>query len=261
MLVDSHCHLTLLDLAKYGGSVDSVLTTAQQQGVGYFLCVSVDLETFPAILKLAQTYEQVFASVGIHPNTPSDQELSLERLIELARIPEVIAVGETGLDYFRGQGDLEWQRQRFRVHIAAAREVHKPLIIHTRNAAEDILQILAAEGADEVGGVMHCFVEDWAIAQKAMDLSFYISFSGIVTFRNAREVQEVAKRVPLDRLLVETDSPYLAPVPHRGKDNQPAYVRYVAEYIAGLRGIPLSELREATTGNFFRLFKHAVPGG
>jgi TatD DNase family protein len=261
MLVDSHCHLTLLDLAKYGGSVDPVLTAAQQQGVGYFLCVSVDLETFPAILKLAQTYGQVFASVGIHPNTPSDQGLSLERLIELARIPEVIAVGETGLDYFRGQGDLEWQRQRFRVHIAAAREVHKPLIIHTRNAAEDILQILAAEGAHEVGGVMHCFVEDWAIAQKAMELNFYISFSGIVTFRNAREVQEVAKRVPLDRLLVETDSPYLAPVPHRGKDNQPAYVRYVAEYIAGLKGIPLSELREATTGNFFRLFKHAVPGG
>ena len=253
MLVDSHCHLTLLDLAKYGGSVDPVLTTAQQQGVGYFLCVSVDLETFPAILKLAQTYGQVFASVGIHPNTPSDQELSLERLIELARIPEVIAVGETGLDYFRGQGDLEWQRQRFRVHIAAAREVHKPLIIHTRNAAEDILQIL--------GGVMHCFVEDWAIAQKALDLNFYISFSGIVTFRNAREVQEVAKRVPLDRLLVETDSPYLAPVPHRGKDNQPAYVRYVAEYIAGLKGIPLSELTEATTRNFFRLFKHAVPSG
>jgi TatD DNase family protein len=261
MLVDSHCHLTLLDLAKYGGSVDSVLTAAQQQGVGYFLCVSVDLETFPAILKLAQTYGQVFASVGIHPNTPSDQGLSLERLIELARIPEVIAVGETGLDYFRGQGDLEWQRQRFRVHIAAAREVHKPLIIHTRNAAEDILQILAAEGAVEVGGVMHCFVEDWAIAQKAMDLNFYISFSGIVTFRNAREVQEVAKRVPLDRLLVETDSPYLAPVPHRGKDNQPAYVRYVAEYIAGLKGIPLSELTEATTRNFFRLFKHAVPSG
>jgi TatD DNase family protein len=261
MLVDSHCHLTLLDLAKYGGSVDPVLTTAQQQGVGYLLCVSVDLETFPAILKLARTHRQVFASVGIHPNTQSDQELSLERLIELARIPEVIAVGETGLDYFRGQGDLEWQRQRFRVHIAAAREVHKPLIIHTRNAAEDILQILAAEGADEVGGVMHCFVEDWAIAQKAMDLNFYISFSGIVTFRNAREVQEVAKRVPLDRLLVETDSPYLAPVPHRGKDNQPAYVRYVAEYIAGLKGIPLNELREATTGNFFRLFKHAVPGG
>jgi TatD DNase family protein len=261
MLVDSHCHLTLLDLAKYGGSVDPVLTTAEQQGVGYFLCVSVDLETFPAILKLAQTYEQVFASVGIHPNTPSDQELSLERLIELARIPEVIAVGETGLDYFRSQGDLEWQRQRFRVHIAAAREVHKPLIIHTRNAAEDILQILAAEGADEVGGVMHCFVDDWAIAQKAMDLNFYISFSGIVTFRNAREVQEVAKRVPLDRLLVETDSPYLAPVPHRGKDNQPAYVRYVAEYIAGLKGIPLSELTEATTENFFRLFKQAVPCG
>jgi TatD DNase family protein len=261
MLVDSHCHLTLLDLAKYGGSVDPVLTTAQQQGVDYFLCVSVDLETFPAILKLAQTYGQVFASVGIHPNTPSDQEVSLERLIELARIPEVIAVGETGLDYFRGQGDLEWQRHRFQVHIAAAREVHKPLIIHTRNAAEDILQILAAEGAHEVGGVMHCFVEDWAIAQKAMDLNFYISFSGIVTFRNAREVQEVAKRVPLDRLLVETDSPYLAPVPHRGKDNQPAYVRYIAEYIAGLKGIPLSELMEATTENFFRLFKHAVPGG
>jgi TatD DNase family protein len=261
MLVDSHCHLTLLDLAKYGGSVDSVLTTAEQHGVGHFLCVSVDLETFPAILKLAQTYEQVFASVGIHPNTPSDQELSLERLIALARIPEIIAVGETGLDYFRSQGDLEWQRQRFRVHIAAAREAHKPLIIHTRNAAEDILQILAAEGADEVGGVMHCFVEDWAIAQKAMDLNFYISFSGIVTFRNAREVQEVAKRVPLDHLLVETDSPYLAPVPHRGKDNQPAYVRYVAEYIAGLRGIPLSELTEATTGNFFRLFKQAVPCG
>ncbi len=259
MLVDSHCHLTLLDLNKYGGSLDTVLIAAKEQGVGYFLCVSVDFETFPAILKLAQTHEAVFASVGVHPNTPADCSLSVERLAELAQLPKVVAIGETGLDYFRSHGDLEWQRQRFRQHIAAAREVCKPLIIHSREAAEDVLRILAEEGAAEAGGVMHCFVEDWATAQKAMDLNFYISFSGIVTFRNAKTVQEAAKRVPLDRLLVETDSPYLAPVPYRGKDNEPAYVRYVAEYIAGLKGISLNELAEATTENFFRLFKHATP--
>lgn len=257
MLVDSHCHLTLLDLNKYGGSLDAVLVAAKEQGVGYFLCVSVDLDTFPAILRIAETHEEVFASVGIHPNTPAGCELSIERLTELAEIPRVVAIGETGLDYFRSHGDLEWQRSRFRLHIAAAREVQKPLIIHSREASEDVLRILAEEGAAEVGGVMHCFVGDWATAQKALDLNFYISFSGIVTFRNAKTVQEAAQRVPLDRLLVETDSPYLAPVPYRGKDNQPAYVRYVAESIAGLKGIPLNELAEATTENFFRLFKHA----
>jgi TatD DNase family protein len=260
MLVDSHCHLTLLDLDRHGGRLETVLTAAKAQGVGYFLCVSVDLDTFPAILKLAQAHQEVFASVGVHPNTPVDGELSIELLTELAALPKVVAIGETGLDYFRSHGDLEWQRRRFRLHIAAARKAQRPLIIHSREASEDVLRILAEEGAEEIGGVMHCFVEDWTTAQRAMDLNFYISFSGIVTFRNAKTVQETAKRIPLDRLLVETDSPYLAPVPYRGKDNQPAYVRYVAEYIAGLKGISLNELAEATTENFLRLFKQAAAG-
>ena len=221
------------------------------------LCVSIDLESYPEILALAQEYASIFASVGVHPNTEVTQEPGVEQLVELAADSRVVAIGETGLDYFRSQGDLEWQRERFRNHIRAAKEVDKPLIIHSREAKEDVIIILEEEGAATVGGVMHCFVDDWETAQHAMALNFYISFSGIVTFKNASELQSVAKQVPLDRILVETDSPYLAPVPFRGKQNQPAYVYYVARYIAELRGIEEEEISTVTTQNFFQLFKDA----
>jgi TatD DNase family protein len=253
MLVDSHCHLTLAP-----PDVEKVLAEALRHGVGYLLCVSVDVESFPQILAIAQTHKQVFASVGVHPNTELQLEPTAEQLAKLAEAPEVVAIGETGLDYYRSSGDLEWQRRRFRTHIAAAKACKKPLIIHTREAAEDTLRILKEEHADEVGGVMHCFVDDWETAQKALDLNFYISFSGIVTFPKATQVQDVARRVPFERLLVETDSPYLAPVPYRGKENQPAYVRYVAEHIAKLRDISFEELADQTTRNFSALFKKAA---
>lgn len=257
MLVDSHCHLPLIDLDKHGGVI-GVLRQAREHGVGHMLCVSVDLETYPQVLELARVHAEVFASVGVHPNTRAEYEPTVEALADLAAAPEVVAIGETGLDYYRSQEPLEWQRDRFRCHIAAARQAAKPLIVHTRDAAQDVIRILVEEGADAVGGVMHCFVDNWSTAEQAMELNFYISFSGIVTFRNARQVHEVARRVPLDRLLVETDSPYLAPVPYRGKDNQPAYVRYVAEFIADLKGVPAADVIEATTRNFFKVFNSAV---
>jgi len=234
--------------------VNAVIANAKALGVEHMLCVSVDLESYPEILRLAEQYERIYASVGVHPNTRMQEEVSQETLIELASNDHVIAIGETGLDYFRSEGDLEWQRDRFRTHIKAAKSVNKPLIIHTRNVGEDITRILREEGADEVGGVMHCFVEDWETAQKAMQMNFYISFSGIVTFKNAKEVQEVAKQVPLERMLVETDSPYLTPMPYRGKPNQPGYTRYVAEFIAELKGLSFEQVAEQTTANFFNLF-------
>ena len=251
MLVDSHCHIPML--AK-DMDVNEVIANAKALGVEHMLCVSVDLETYPEILSLAEEHERIYASVGVHPNTTMQDEVSQETLVELAANEHVIAIGETGLDYFRSEGDLEWQRDRFRTHIKAAKSVNKPLIIHTRNVGEDITRILDEEGADEVGGVMHCFVEDWETAQKAMDMNFYISFSGIVTFKNAKEVQEVAKQVPLEQMLVETDSPYLTPMPYRGKPNQPGYTRYVAEFIAELKGISFEQVAEQTTTNFFNLF-------
>jgi len=234
--------------------VNDVIANAKALGVEHMLCVSVDLDTYPEILSLAEQHERIYASVGVHPNTTMQEEVSQETLIELASNDHVIAIGETGLDYFRSEGDLEWQRDRFRTHIKAAKSVNKPLIIHTRNVGEDITRILQEEGADEAGGVMHCFVEDWETAQKAMDMNFYISFSGIVTFKNAKAVQEVAKQVPLERMLVETDSPYLTPVPYRGKPNQPGYTRYVAEFIAELKGVSFEQVAKQTTANFFNLF-------
>ena len=251
MLVDSHCHIPMLGKEM---DVNEVIANAKALGVEHMLCVSVDLETYPEILSLAEEHERIYASVGVHPNTTMQDEVSQETLVELAANEHVIAIGETGLDYFRSEGDLEWQRDRFRTHIKAAKSVNKPLIIHTRNVGEDITRILDEEGADEVGGVMHCFVEDWETAQKAMDMNFYISFSGIVTFKNAKEVQEVAKQVPLEQMLVETDSPYLTPMPYRGKPNQPGYTRYVAEFIAELKGISFEQVAEQTTTNFFNLF-------
>lgn len=259
MLVDSHCHLDRLDLAPFGGSIDGVLAAAQQQDIGHFLCVSINLEDYPAMLGIAEAHEQVTASVGLHPNEQGGHDPGVSELVEQASHPKVVAIGETGLDYFRSEGDLEWQRERFRRHIAAARQSGKPLIIHSRDAREDTLAILAEEEAGEVGGVMHCFTGDWDMAQRAMELGFYISFSGIVTFKNAQELQAVARDMPADRMLVETDSPYLAPVPLRGKPNYPAYVRHVAEFIAELRNESYAAVAAATTNNFRRLFNPPVP--
>lgn len=252
MLVDSHCHIPMLGQDM---EVDEVIANAKALGVEHMLCVSVDLETYPEILSLAEQYDCIYASVGVHPNTSMQKEVTHETLVQLASNDHVIAIGETGLDYFRSEGDLGWQRERFRTHIRAAKSVNKPLIIHTRDVGVNITRILEEEGADAVGGVMHCFVEDWETAQKAMEMNFYISFSGIVTFKNAKGVQEVAKQVPLGRMLVETDSPYLAPVPYRGKPNQPGYTRYVAEFIAELHDTSLEHIAEQTTANFFELFK------
>ncbi len=259
MLVDSHCHLDMLDLSPFDGSIDGVLAAASKLDIGRFLCVSINLEDYPNMLKIAEEHEQVFASVGLHPNERSGHDPAIDELLELAAHPKIIAIGETGLDYFRSEGDLDWQRDRFRRHIHAARQCGKPLIVHSRDAKEDTLRILEEEAASEVGGVLHCFTGDWDMAQRAMNMGFYISFSGIVTFRNARELQDVATRVPEDRYLVETDSPYLAPVPHRGKPNQPAYVRHVAEFIAGLRNESYDQVAKATTENFCDLFRVSIP--
>ena len=256
-LVDSHCHLNMLEYDKLGVDLAGVMAQAQREGVGYFLCVSVDLETLPQVLAVAERYSNVFASVGVHPSHQDAAEPTVEQLVTLARHPKVVAIGETGLDYFHGKGDLDWQRERFRRHIAAAKMCGKPLIIHCREAKDDLLRILREEQAEQIGGVMHCFVEDWPTAQACLDLNFLISFSGIVTFKSAETLRDVARRVPVDRMLVETDAPYLAPVPFRGKTNQPAYVSKVAELIAGLRGVPVAQIATATTDNFFRVFSTA----
>lgn len=250
MLIDSHCHLDQLE-----NSLSDAIQYAKEQGVEYFLCVCITLKDFPNMMNSIEPYENIGASVGLHPNEEVLQEPLADDLISLAQDKKIIAIGETGLDYFRSQGDVEWQRERFRQHIRAAKEVGKPLIIHSRQAKEDTIKILKEENAASIGGVLHCFTEDMAMAKEAMDLNFYISFSGIVTFNNAKEIQWVAKEMPLDRMLIETDSPYLAPVPHRGKSNQPAYVRYVAEFIATLRGIEFDVIAKQTTANFSKLFK------
>lgn len=256
-LVDSHCHLDCLDVKKWGNGLNGALEQARQFGVGHMLCVSIELETFPNVLAIARQHDFVSASVGVHPNVRDGKDPSADELLALADDPNIVAIGETGLDYFRSEGDLDWQRERFRQHISAAKQCNKPLIIHNRESTEDCLRILEEEGAQDVGGVMHCFVENWDIARQAMDLNFYISFSGIVTFKSAQELKDVARRMPKDRIMIETDSPYLAPVPHRGKPNYPAYVRHVAECIAELRGEPLEEFAEQTTTNFFTLFNQA----
>ena len=256
-LVDSHCHLDCLALDKWEDGVAGVLSDAGEQGVSHFLCVSIEMETYPGLLDIAKNFDQVFISVGVHPNVRDGHDPDVDELVSLGKDTNVVAIGETGLDYFRSDGDLDWQRDRFRRHIQAAKQLNKPLIIHNRDSSEDTLRILKEEGADTVGGVMHCFVEDWETAKKAMDLNFHISFSGIVTFKSATELKEVAKKLPMDRMLVETDAPYLAPVPFRGKQNQPAYVRYVAEHIAELRQVSVADIAEHTTRNFFRLFKDA----
>ncbi len=254
MYVDSHCHLDFPDLAC---REDEILATMAANRVGAALCVGVKLEDFPRVLGLAERHPRLWASVGVHPDNADCEEPTVERLCELAAHPRVVAIGETGLDYHWHQDAPEWQRARFRTHIRAARAAAKPLIIHTRSAAEDTLRLMREEHAAEAGGVMHCFTESREVAEAALALGFYISFSGIVTFRNARELKEVAKIVPLDRLLIETDAPYLAPVPHRGKTNEPGWVVHVAEELARLRGEPLERIEQATTDNFYRLFRHA----
>jgi TatD DNase family protein len=254
MLVDSHCHLNFPEFTENIHAIRQLMRDSQ---VGHALCVSVTLDKFPEVLNLAEQYDNFYASVGVHPDYEDIEEPSVETLVSLAQHQKIVAIGETGLDYYRLTGDLEWQRERFRTHIRAAILAGKPLIIHTRSAAEDTIRIMQEEGAIKVGGVMHCFTENLEVALQAIKLGFYISFSGIVTFKNASQIKEVAQAIPLDKILVETDSPYLAPVPFRGKTNQPAYVKYVAQEIANLRGIGLDEVMQATTQNFFTLFKHA----
>jgi TatD DNase family protein len=252
MLVDSHCHLDFPELAD---NLPAILDTMSANDVEAALCVSVTLDDFPKVRALAENHKNLYASVGVHPDYPDLREPTVAELLQLAEHPKVVAIGETGLDYYRLTGDLEWQRERFRNHIRAARAAGKPLIIHTRFAAEDTLRLMKEEGAEQSGGVMHCFTESWAVAEGALAMGFYISFSGIVTFKNAKDLKEVAKRVPLERLLVETDSPYLAPVPHRGRTNQPGWVKHVAEEIARLQNRPYAEIAARTTENFYNLFK------
>ncbi len=249
MYVDSHCHLDFPQLAE---NLDNILETMRQNRVACALVVSVDLDDWPGLMDLVKPHPHLYASVGVHPDYEKVNEPSLDDLVLRSQDPKVIAIGETGLDYFRKPEPLDWQRARFRTHIQASKATQLPLIIHTRNASADTLRIMQEEGAEQ--GVMHCFTETWEVAKAALDLNFYISFSGIVTFKSATDLQEVAKQVPLDRLLIETDSPFLAPVPYRGKLNQPGYVVHVAEKIAELRGMSTQEVAEISTQNFFNLF-------
>lgn len=256
MFVDSHCHL---DFPEYEGRIPEILSNMKLATVSHALCVSVDIPDFHKVIELASMYDNLYASVGVHPDYENTPEPTFEWLIKNSEHPKVIAIGETGLDYFRlnnrSINDMEWQRDRFRTHIRAAIEVGKPLIIHTRSSAEDTLKILKEEGANRVGGVMHCFTESSEVAKRAIELGFYISFSGIVTFKNATELHKTCLEVPLEKMLIETDSPYLAPVPYRGKTNQPAWVKNVAEFIANLKSIPIDEVGLITTRNFKELFK------
>jgi TatD DNase family protein len=256
MFVDSHCHLDFPELAE---REDDIVAAMRANDVRQALCISVTLENFPRVLAVAERHEGFYATVGVHPDNLDVDEPDVARLVALADHPKVVAIGETGLDYHWHRDEPEWQRERFRTHIRAARECGKPLVIHTRSSAADTLRLMREERADEVGGVMHCFTETREVAEAALGLGFYISFSGIVTFKNAVELKEVARSVPRDRLLIETDSPYLAPVPHRGRTNEPAWVVHVAEEIARLRNESVEAIAEATRDNFFRLFRHAEP--
>ena len=258
ILVDSHCHI---DFEAFSSGLSGVLNRAAEAGVQYMLCVAVNLEDLPDILSITAANKNIFASAGIHPNHSSEDqpEVEEEALAVEADKDSVVAIGETGLDYFRSSGELDWQRERFRGHVRVARQLARPLIVHCRQAGDDAMVILHEEGAAEVQGVMHCFTEEWGIAKKALDLGFYISFSGIVTFSNADSVRDVALKVPADRLLIETDAPYLAPVPNRGKTNEPSFLRHTASFLADLRGESLETLAHQTTENFFDLFSRAIP--
>jgi len=254
MYIDSHCHLNFPELTS---QLPDIYQRMQDNEVSHALCISVDLDAFPEVLAIAESRDNLYATVGVHPDYEDCTEPTVEKLVELADHPKVVGIGETGMDYYRTPGPLEWQRERFRVHIRAARATNKPLIIHTRSASEDTLRIMTEEKAGESGGVMHCFTESLDVAKAAMDMCFYISFSGIVTFKNARELKEVAKAVPLERMLIETDAPYLAPMPYRGKTNEPGFVKHVAEEIARLKEVSVEEVGKITSRNFFDLFKAA----
>ena len=258
-LVDSHCHI---DFAEFADDLEGVFERASENCVEYLLCVGVDLRESRGPILLAEQNEHVYASVGTHPNVAflgSEEPKALD-IEQAASHPRVVAIGETGLDYYRSSGDLEWQQGRFRTHIDAAQSSGLPVIVHTRDAREDTIGIMREQGAESCGGVMHCFTEDWTMARDALDLGFYISISGIVTFKKAEQVQNIARRIPLDRLLVETDCPYLAPIPNRGKRNEPSYVADTARFLAELRNESFEALAAATTENFFRLFRAAGGG-
>lgn len=256
MLVDSHCHLDGLDYATKHKDLIDVLNKAKAQGVQYLLSVCITLDKYPAMAELIKPFQQIFCSAGVHP-LYQDKVVDADLLLSYARDEKVVAIGETGLDFFYSPDNKKEQEASFRTQIQIAKKVNKPLIVHTRDARQETLDILKEEGAAEVGGVLHCFTESIEMAEVAMKLGFYISVSGIVTFKSAKDLQAVIKELPLDRLLVETDSPYLAPVPHRGEQNQPAYTRNVAEFVANLKGISIEELEQVTTDNFFKLFNKA----
>lgn len=264
MFVDSHCHLSFPELA---GQLPEIRVAMAAAGVDRALCICTTIEEFEEVHALAMAHDNFWATVGVHPDSEDVIEPTVAQLVELAARPRVVAIGETGLDYYqmeerkggRSIADLEWQRERFRNHIRAAKQLGKPLVIHTRSAAEDTLAILREEGAEAAGGVLHCFTESRQVADAALELGFYISFSGILTFRNAEDLRQVARHVPLERCLIETDSPYLAPVPYRGKTNNPSYVPWVARQLAELKGLPVEAVGEATSRNFERLFKVAPP--
>ena len=261
MFVDSHCHLSFPELR---GRIDEVQREMRQARVDRALCICTTLEEFDTVHSLAMGHANLWASAGVHPDSEGVREPSVDDLLALAALERVVAIGETGLDYYRLAGrsidQMEWQRERFRVHIRAARQTGLPLVVHTRSAAEDTLRILREEGAGQVGGVFHCFTETQQVADAALDMGFHISFSGILTFKNAEDLREVARRVPLDRCLIETDSPYLAPVPYRGKLNQPAYVAQVAGQLALLKNVPVETIAEITSHNFDRLFRRCLDG-
>ncbi len=255
MLIDSHCHLDRIDLKPYEDDFSCFMTAAKANQLEHLLCIAIDLESYPAMLDLVLNFPEISLTVGVHPNVKECKDPSVDELVALGKLNKIVGIGETGLDYFRSEGDLSWQHQRFRNHIRAAKILKKPLIIHTREAKIDTLKILKDEGAEEIGGIIHCFTEDWEFAQKALDLNFYISFSGIITFNNATTIRDVVKKIPSDKFLIETDSPYLAPVPFRGRPNYPIYVRYVAEQVAELRGITVNKVADITTNNFYNLFQ------
>jgi len=251
MYIDSHCHINFPELNE---KIDQVLNNMKNHHISHALCVSVTLDKIDEILSLANKYSNIYASVGVHPDYENIEEPDIDTLYRYSKEKKVVAIGETGLDYFRLKGDLSWQRERFRTHIRAAIKSSLPLIVHTRNAQEDTIKIMREEGADSTTGVMHCFTESYEMAKQAIDLGFYISFSGIITFKNAESLRETVKKLPIKNILIETDSPYLTPVPNRGKLNEPSNVRYVAEKIAELKGISIEEVAEITTNNFFKLF-------
>jgi TatD DNase family protein len=252
VFVDSHCHINFDD---FSDETDALIDRMAAAQVTHAMCISVTLPEWPSVVAMSDRYKNIYATAGVHPDYENIEEPTVAGLLERAAHPKVQAIGETGLDYYRLTGDLSWQRERFRTHIRAARECNKPLVIHTRNASADTIAIMREERANEVGGVMHCFTESWDVASQAMDLGFYISFSGIVSFKSAKELQEVARKVPLERMLIETDSPYLAPMPHRGKRNEPAFVAHVAQAVAALREVDVATIGRATSQNFFGLFK------